>query len=209
MWLQLNHPPVSPLASSSKQQQSHLYYYSAVNDPMVLETLKPSPPAIVWSVVVHAVVLFVLLKIQNLISSYTNPRGTRFRTISEFFFSIAWVVLSMENTFLFSMWSEIGGVIALGLRLFLTSLLFRKVYGNPCEALYSYLDRPPEFRRLAIFLRPFCAQLLAIPIGIIVSLSIWNLLALTNEDYFNFLDTKLEYFLSVHPIAGFGIDRYI
>ena len=176
---------------------------------MVLETVGLSPPAILWSVAVHAVVLIVLLKIQSLIASCTNPRGTRFRTISEFFFSIAWVVLSLENTFLFSMWSELGGVIALGLRLFLTSLLFRRVYGNPCEALYSYLDRPPQFRRIAVLLRPLFAQVFAVPIGIVISLGIWNLLALTNEDYLKFLDTKLEYFLSVHPILGFAIEASI
>lgn len=176
---------------------------------MIFEELhSPSLAAIFWSVAVHAVVIFVLLRIQKFVSSCTNPRGTRFRIISEFFFSIAWVVLSLENTFLFS-WSETGGVIALGLRLFLASLLFRKVFGNPCEALYYYFDHPPELRRLSVFLRPFCAQILAIPIGIAISLAIWNLLALTNTDYLLFLEQKFDYFLSVHPLVGFVIEASI
>lgn len=180
-----------------------------INAPMSYEELQsPGPTAILWSVCVHAVVIFVLFRIQKIMSTHTNPRGTRFRTISEFFFSIAWIVLSLENTFLF-MWSEMGGVIALGLRLFLASLLFQKVFGNPCEALYYYLKCPPEIRRLSLFLRPFCAQMLAIPVGIATSLLIWNLLALTNDDYLLFLDKKFDYFLSVHPLIGFAIEASI
>lgn len=131
---------------------------------------------------VHIGVILVILKLQQLISQVTNPRGARYSAISEFLFSVAWVVMSLENTSICIMWSERGGLMTLGLRLFFTSLMFHKVYGNPCGALFHYLSHWPS-QKLSTFLRLLCAQMLAIPFGIAISIIVWRMSAIVNTDY--------------------------
>ena len=166
------------------------------------------PAIFVWSVGVHAVVILVVLKLQQLTVQVTIPRGVRFSTTRELLYSIAWVVMTLENTYLFVMWSKMGGVVALGLRVFSTSMIFNEVHGNPCGAVFYYLDHWPS-KKLSSLLRPLCAQLLAVPMGIAISMIMWNLLAIVNKDYSGILDKEVEYFLFVHPFAGFFIEASI
>lgn len=113
----------------------------------------------------------------------------------------------MESTVLFYMWSEMSGMYVLWLRLFISPILFHKVFGNPCDVLYCYLMR---FRKSDGMVRnALIAQLLAIPVGVGAALLIWNLMAGVSDDYSIFLEKKLDYFLSVHPLLGFLIEATI
>lgn len=162
----------------------------------------------VWSALVHTAVILAILKLQGLASRVARPKGARYSIISEFLFSTAWVVMSLENNILSVMWSVMSGVVALGLRIFVTSLIFQGVYGNPCQALYFYLSHWPT-KRLATFTRLVFAQMLAIPVGVTVTLILWRVLAVISVDYSNFFDKEVVYFLSVHPVVGFLIEAAI
>lgn len=170
----------------------------------------PIPTLFLWSITIHIVVFLVILKTQQQLASYAyESHGTRYFTISEFLFSVAWVVLSLENTMIFVMMSETSGVIVLGLRLFVSSIFFQKMFGNPCGALYVYLSRW-NTRTPSTLIRPLCAQILAIPFGICITLTLWNMLATVNKDYSIFLEKKdIEYFLSVHPGKGFLVEATV
>lgn len=166
------------------------------------------PPIFLWSAVVHIGVILVILKLQKLVSQVTNPHGARYWTISEFLVSVAWVIMSFESASISIMWSEGGGLLALGLRLFFTSLIFHEVYMNPCGALFYYLTHWPS-KKLSAFLRPLGAQMLAIPFGVVVSIIMWRTAAIVNTDYAILLEKELNYFLDVPPLTGFLVEAFI
>lgn len=141
---------------------------------------------------------------------YINPKGSRFRTISEFFFSVGWVVLTLENTFLFHTQSDMSGVTALGVRIFFSPMLFRKVFGNPCEILYYYFLRSPRMHKARSLLRlALMCEIVAVPVGVCISIQIWKLLATINPDYLAFMNKSMDPFLSVSPVGGFLIEATI
>ena len=162
----------------------------------------PIPTLFLCTITIHVVVFLVTLKTQQLVSYVYDSHGTSYFTIIEFLFSVAWVVLSLENTMIFIMMSETSGVAFLGLRLFVSSIFFQNMFGNPCGALYVYLNRW-NTRKASTLIRPLCAHVLAIPFGIYITLSLWNILATVNKDYSIFLEKEIEYSLSVHPGKGF------
>lgn len=175
-----------------------------------MQLLQLIPPILIWSAFVHLAVVLAVFLIQHLLRHFINPKGSRFRTISEFLFSVGWVVLTLENTFLFDVRSELCGVIVLGLRLFVSPMLFRKVFGNPCEVLYYYLMRSPRLHKSGIILfRALLAEALAIPVGVCMSVIMWKLLASVNGEYSTFMEKNLDPFLSISPWAGFLMEACI
>lgn len=166
----------------------------------------PIPTLYIWTVTIHIVVFLVILKTKQL-ASY-DSHGNRYFTMYEFLFSVGWVVLSLENTMIFIMMSETSGVVVLGLRLFVSSIFFQKMFGNPCGTLYVYLSRW-NTRKASTLICPLCAQVLAIPFGICITLTVWNILATVNKDYSIFLEKEIEYFLSVHPGKGFLVEATV
>lgn len=169
------------------------------------------PPLLFWSLAVHIGVCLIILQTQAILRCYMQPRSSTFRTVSELLFSVGWVVLTLENTLLFHMRSEVSGVTALGLRLFISPMLFRKVFGNPCEVLYYHLTRSSRYRRSTSSMlgHAILAQMVAVPVGVALSLLLWKLLASVNDDYSTFVKQDLEYFLSVQPMTGFLVEAFI
>lgn len=166
------------------------------------------PSIFLWSAVIHTGVILAILMLQHLASQVTNPRGAHYSTISEFLFSVGWVMMTLESGCICIMWSETGGLIVLGLRLFFTSLAFDKVYGNPCGALFDYLSRWPS-KKLPTLLRPLCAQMLAIPFGISTSIFLWRVAAIFNDDYTVLLEKEVNYFLNTDPMPGFLVEALL
>ena len=166
-------------------------------------SLQFPPLFLLWSALVHFAMLLAVLKLQQRLT--TSPGGIRYATISEFLYSVLWVATSLENVILFSMWSYSSGLAVLGLRLFVNPQIFPTVFGNPCGAFYSYLCEQPAIK-LSTFLRQLCAEILAIPFGMVIALMVWRVLAAVDGDYATFWDKKAEYFLSVDPLRGFIVE---
>ena len=119
-------------------------------------------------------------------------------------------MLTLEDAILFNVGSEVSGVTALGLRLFVSPMLFHKVFGNPCEVLYYYLLRSPRLRKSTNLLgNALLAEMLAIPAGIGLSLLMWKTLSYANYDYTGFVEKKMDASLSVPPHIGLLIEALI
>lgn len=168
----------------------------------------PITPSLIWSILIHCAIIVVVVQLQQVVHHFFNRRKPHYKYLNEFLFSIGWVALTLENTFLFYMHSDVSGVLALGLRLFTSPLIFRRVFGNPCEVVYHYLLRSPR-RSGRLLVHALAAEALAIPFGIGVSVLVWRLVGTVNADYAEFYDKQLDYFLSISPIEGFLIEALI
>lgn len=175
---------------------------------MALGDLLP-PSILIWSVVVHLAVYTILYYVRYFIFYHLHLKPATFRTLSEFLFSVAWVILSLEDCVIFNVVSEKIGVTFVGLRLFLFPLTFHKMFGNPCEVIYHYLKRPYRTWKADAFLRPIFVQLLAVPVGVLISIGTWKLLGLVSTDYHSLTEKKIDYFLTIPAFQGFIVEAAI
>ena len=158
-----------------------------------------------WSIALSLSVAAMLVYTKNLLHvSKSSPLVLC--TVNEFLFSIVWVILSLETVLISNMWSKASGLAFLGFRLLLLPLLVQDVSGNPCLLLYNYLHTHPPLRNGSFFIYSIIAQAFAVPIGIIISILLWQLLATVSNDHFHFLEMELNHFLSVTPLTGVIIE---
>ena len=163
------------------------------------------PPLFLWSAALHVAVVLALLQMQRLVAGMGSPRSSAL--LSEFLFSVAWVVTSLENTVLSVMWSKTSGLVALGLRIFFSSVVFHEVHGNPCTAVFFHYSsrRWPPAKKLSSLLRTLCAQALAVPLGVAIAMLSWRLLALTSSAHADFVQKEIR-FPSASPLTGVTIE---
>lgn len=174
-----------------------------------LEHLATSFPF--WSYLVHFAVAGVLVLVQNLLS-LSKALNIHFTFLNEFFASVAWNVWSLENLLICCMWSQRSCLLSLWFRLLLGPLVLQRGYANPCSLLFRYLSNThPRSNDGRECLLLFLAQLLAIPAGLALSMTIWNFLAESglSDDHTTFLHEKMEFFLSVPPFTGFLIEIFV
>lgn len=183
-------------------QVQHIIVANAVAMPSTLVAPIISLPMF-WSVVVYMASTAALLAAQNLVSR--SKLLSQHASINEFLFSAAWIILSFESCVM-SQVSTLLGLASVGVRIFFSPYLFPNVYANPVGLLFHFLHRSAHSRNHTHFLYPLVAQILAVPVGLAVSITLWQLLATVSDDHYNFLEMKMEHFLSVTPTSGFLVE---
>ena len=159
-----------------------------------------------WSIAVQLLAVLSFSALQRRHTPSTTTTTTTTTTVFEFLFTVTWIVMVLENTIISKIWSAPYGILALGLRMFLTPMVVEGVHGNPCWALYSYLQTPPQLRNLSSSLSLLVAQISSVPTGICISLILWHCLATVSNDHLYFLDMELDHFLSAPPLTGFLVE---
>lgn len=163
-----------------------------------------------WSYLVLFAVAVVLVLVQHLLllSKTLNPY---FKFLNEFLASVAWVVWSLENAVVGSMWSKTFSLITLGIRLLLGPLVMRQAHSNPCNIVYQFFTsqaRKNNCDNGGEFLLDFIAEVLAIPAGLGLAMTIWSFLADygLSYDHSHFIQEEMDSFLSVPLLTGFAIE---
>ena len=168
-----------------------------------------------WSYVIHIVVILLVVGFKKvLITSKVERRwmsSPSFRFLNEFLVSIVWVVCSLECTVVGVTWSRISVLVVMALRLLLAPPFLSHAHFNPCCTFYQYLLNDRTGRRMGSiwnYVLHFLAEVLAIPVGMLLSLAMWKFLALYNisQDHTHFLKAQPDFFLSVSTLAGFSIE---
>ena len=156
----------------------------------------------IWSVLSQLLAVFLLLGIQWML----KRRASRhFELLNEFVCCCMWVWWSVETTLISVMRSWTAGNISLFVRLLVYPYISQAGVSNPCFALYLYYTggrgRRGNVRRLCVSL---LIELLAVPVMLVFCHYLWTLLGVAvSSDHYEFIERRLDYFLSTDPHYGF------
>ena len=175
----------------------------------------------IWSYVIHAITVCLVIGCRSAISAVLKRGGTSqaaiiFKFFDELLSSTAWVVFSLECPVVGITRSKTSLLAIIALRLFLAPPFLGSTHFNPCGTLYRYLlgvgvDQDITKPSLRTSLVHLLAETLAIPLGSLISMATWTILAENNlsSDHTYFLDAQPEFFLSVSSPTGFVIELSI